>query len=67
MAIYKKSVGWGAYTPKKLYETIKNGPQAQVDGQWIPARPEPYWSFKERLRQAWDVLTYRADALYWKE
>lgn len=34
-------------------------------GRWRYARPEPYISFIERILQAWDVFTYRADALYW--
>jgi len=67
MAFYKKSVGYGAYTPKSLFQSMKDMPSAQVDGKWIPARPEPYWSFWERLQQAWDVLRYKADALYWGE
>ena len=39
-------------------------------GSWEPARPYPsnciypwYW----RLNLAWDVLTGKADALYWDE
>lgn len=31
----------------------------------MPSKPLPYYSFIERLQQAWDVLRYRADALYW--
>lgn len=60
---YTKPFGWGAYTPEKLLNTIDG---VRIKGRkW--ARPVPYWSFIERLRQAYDVLTYRADALYWKE
>lgn len=29
------------------------------------ARPIPYYNIWVRLRQAWDVLTYKADAFYW--
>jgi hypothetical protein len=36
-------------------------------GYWVQARPMPYPSFFSRLRQAWDVLTYKADALYWED
>lgn len=62
---YSDPVGWGAYTPKRV-ESCK-GAATQVDGVWMLARPEPYRSLFERIRQAWDVLTYNADALYWKE
>lgn len=36
-------------------------------GRWVFARPEPYRSLWTRLLQAWDVLTYKADALYWQD
>lgn len=67
MAIYKRPVGYGSFTPNKIIADHENMPKALVDGKWMMARPEPYWSFWERLRQAWDVLTYKADALYWHE
>lgn len=54
---------------KKLYDSsiaIKRQVQAQgKSGAWHNARPEPYYSLLERLRQAWDVFRYKADALYW--
>lgn len=68
MAIYKKKVGYGSYNVNELVATAKDMPLAkgkETGQMWIPARPEPYWSFWERLQQAWDVLTYKADALYW--
>lgn len=34
-------------------------------GNWRIARPMPFYSFIIRLKQAWDVFRYRADALYW--
>jgi len=65
---YSEPVGWGSYTPLKIQRLFTDMRTAtQVDGRWITARPEPYYSLIERLRQAWDVLRYRADALYWKE
>ena len=61
---YTKPKGWGAYTPGTLMRTINSGIHTR-GRRW--SRPEPYWSFIERLRHAFDVLTYKADALYWKE
>jgi hypothetical protein len=63
---YKSPIGYGSYNVENLIATIKNMPDVEIKkGKWIKARPEPYYSFWERLRQAWDVLTYKADALYW--
>lgn len=62
---YTPPYGYGAYTPKKVVNSSYGNNLANVDGEWIPARPEPYYSLKERLIQAWHVLTYKADALYW--
>ncbi len=59
---YTKPRGYGAYTPSRLLDAIRS---VQRQGGWV--RPLPYYSSVERLRQAWDVFTYRADALYWKE
>jgi hypothetical protein len=60
---YTKPRGWGAYTPQRVIDSQKG--IGREGGRWV--RPEPYWSLKTRLAQAWDVLTYKADALYWKE
>jgi hypothetical protein len=40
--------------------------QAEVGGRWYIARPLPFYSWRIRLRQAWDVFRYRADAFYWR-
>ena len=34
-------------------------------GNWHNARPEPYYGFLYRIRDAWNVLWSKADALYW--
>lgn len=34
-------------------------------GQWHNGRPEPYYGLYYRLRDAWNVLWLKADALYW--
>lgn len=51
------------YTVKELLKTA-NETQAEIDGKWVPARPmaEP---FVCRLRDAWKVLTGKADAMKW--
>jgi hypothetical protein len=44
--------------------------QANLNGRWVPARPVPFWGwygFWFRLRDAWAVLTKRADAFRWPE
>ena len=61
-----KPYGWGAWTPEKVINQCSGHVlQSRKDGDWEPAKPIPYYSFWERLIQAWHVLTYRADALYW--
>jgi len=45
---------------------VKENMVEKRDGSgWKPARPLPYYSLKERLKMVWDILTYKADALYW--
>ncbi len=44
---------------------VDESPLTEIDGKWVLARPIPYYCFKHRLRQAWDVLNYRADAFYY--
>jgi len=61
---YYRPRGYTAYTPLEIIEWTSVA-ATEHDGSWIPARPEPFPSFIDRLKQAWDVLTYRADALYW--
>lgn len=34
---------------------------------WIPARPLPYPSWKERWKLAWMVFTGKADVAYWPD
>lgn len=50
-----------------LMETITtaNSTQAEIDGKWVPARPEGYFSIRSRIRCAWMVFTGQADALVW--
>lgn len=39
----------------------------EIDETNTLARPEPHRSIFYRLQQAWHVLTYKADAVYWRE
>lgn len=58
--------GYGYYTPERVRDVCSGQAMTQhEDGLWYPVVPEPYYSFWERLRYAWDVLNYRADPLYW--
>lgn len=59
---YTKKRGHGSYTPWELARM-----QQSVARKGGAVRPEPYYSIFTRIMQAWDVLTYKADALYWKE
>ena len=42
---------------------------AEINGKWVPARGENYKfdSFWDRLKDAWAVLTKKADAFKWPE
>ena len=61
---YTKPRGWGAYTPQRVIDSQNHG--ISIKGRrWV--RFEPYYHWPTRLKQAWDVFRYRADALYWKE
>jgi|GEM_PF-5933509 len=39
--------------------------QKEIDGQWVPCRPLPCEPFLWRLKDAWEVLRRRADAVTW--
>jgi hypothetical protein len=56
----------GSYNPETIIQCY-DAQTACCDGYWYPARPVPYYSLKERIKMAYDVLTYKADAVYWKE
>lgn len=58
---------YGAYwaddcLDRTMFSTLARG----KSGIWHIARPAPFNSLFERLRMAWSVLTYRADAIYWE-
>lgn len=39
--------------------------QVEIDGKWVPARPEIYHNWWCLLKDAWEVLRGRADAVWW--
>jgi hypothetical protein len=48
-----------------LKDTVNPTCQVEIDGQWLPARPEGFFSLRSRLNAAWVVFTGRADAVVW--
>lgn len=54
------------YTLKSLRYGWLNGPHVQINGRWVAARPiNPFgW---HRFKNAWLVLTGKADAFTWPE
>jgi hypothetical protein len=53
------------YTLKYLVTETQNA-QAKISGKWVPARPL-IGSWLDRLKDAWRVLTGKADAFTWPE
>lgn len=46
-----------------------NGVQKEINGKWVPARPDNYRyeGFLTRIRHAWMVLTGKVDCVIWDE
>lgn len=42
-----------------------NDCQVEFGNQWVPARPQGWWSLSSRFKLAWAVFTGRYDALRW--
>lgn len=57
------------YTKMWADDLAKNGnggvSSKGKSGKWYYARPEPYYGLYYRLRDAWNVLWLKADAMYW--
>lgn len=56
----------------KLEHLLKdaNNTQVEINGKWVPARPERYFYLSgllHRIKDAWLVLTDKADAVIWPE
>jgi hypothetical protein len=41
--------------------------QAEINGKWVPARPIRIFGIWHDLKDAWAVLTRKADAFKWPE
>jgi len=41
--------------------------QTEINGKWVPARPIPYRTYLQCLREAWAVLIGKADCFIWPE
>jgi len=57
------------YKLKNLVETV-NSTQAEINGKWVPARPEPFYGsygLMLKIKDAWAVFRGRADAFTWPE
>ena len=50
-------------------KSLQSLDQAKINGKWVPVRPINHRvrNLRERLRDAWLVLTGKADALVWPE
>jgi len=53
------------YTAKEL-KNWSTDRENKETGQWLPARPIPYESFIERLKNVWKVLIGEYDVLNWE-
>ena len=42
-----------------------NENKANINGEWVIARPVGYFSLRHRIKCAWMVFTGKADALVW--
>ncbi|WP_163662076.1 hypothetical protein [Adonisia turfae] len=54
----------------ELRDLLKRNTQANIDGQWVPARPTRLAGVAgliDRIKGAWAVLTDKADAVRWPE
>lgn len=40
---------------------------AEINGKWVPYRPQCAIGMRARIRAAWQVFTEQADALRWPE
>lgn len=54
------------YTLRDVHSGALNFCQKEINGKWVPARPI-LGSFWSRLKDAWQVLTGKADAFTWPE
>ena len=56
----------GGYKPADIIE-IENSISTNAKNFWKGVRPLQYRSFFNRVKHAFNVLFYKADALYWTD
>lgn len=57
------------WTLKNLIEH-SNGCDTEINGKWVPCRPEPWdgvTGFIMRVKDGWKVITGKAEAFTWPE
>lgn len=56
------------YTIKEITEIIRTA-QTEINEKWVAARPinYKYVSILNKIKDAWMVLTGKADAIMWEE
>ena len=54
------------YTLEGLIASAKET-EAHINGKWVAARPVRLFSFYHDIKDAWAVLTRKADAFTWPE
>jgi len=52
---------------KQLIRYCHEGPKAEINGLWVPAKPLEYPTLRERVRRALAVFTGKAEAFTWPE
>jgi hypothetical protein len=56
------------WTVDRIVQHHDDGPlKLNTDGRWVSAEPLPYYSVWNRMKLAWMVLTYKANAFVWRE
>lgn len=56
----------GSFTAKELKDWSVFCDGKGTEATWMPARPYHLWTIA-RIKQAFDVLFMKADAVYWEE
>lgn len=54
------------WTLRQLFDSA-NSVSNEINGKWVPARPDGYPTLRSRFRCAWLVFTGKADAVIWPE
>lgn len=50
-----------------IIDIINENVKTKVNGYWVPAKLESYHSWWHRLKDAWEVFRYRAEAVKWPD